>query len=118
MLIAGASKESREAAHDGGSESSTDAEVLHGGKIIAAGFGIGFSLQVGDGRFLARGTRKPGKDLPDNVLKGGSIHLENNPALLGVGYIIGPYIVGHHARRRHFVVSDPDPADQVFRRSG
>ena len=25
-------------------------------------------------------------------LKGGSIHLENNPALLGVGYIIGPYI--------------------------
>jgi uncharacterized oligopeptide transporter (OPT) family protein len=25
-------------------------------------------------------------------MKGGSIHLENNPALLGVGYIIGPYI--------------------------
>ena len=25
-------------------------------------------------------------------MKGGSINLENNPALLGVGYIIGPYI--------------------------
>src|SRR5687768_11256697 len=35
---------------------------------------------------------EPGNDLPDNLLRGGSVHLENNPALLGVGYIIGPYI--------------------------
>ncbi len=91
VLIAGASKESREAAMQGGSESSTDAEVLHRGKIIAAGFAIGFLYKSVMDVFSAWNP-EPGKDLPDNVLRGGSIHLENNPALLGVGYIIGPYI--------------------------
>ena len=91
VLIAGASKESRDAAHAGGSDSSTDSEVLHRGKIIAAGFGIGFLYKSVMDVFSAWNP-EPGKDLPDNVLKGGSIHLENNPALLGVGYIIGPYI--------------------------
>jgi len=91
VLIAGASKESREAAHEGGSDSSTDTEVLHRGKIIAAGFGIGFIYKSVMDVFSAWNP-EPGTDLPDNVLKGGSIHLENNPALLGVGYIIGPYI--------------------------
>ena len=42
VLIAGASKESREAATEGGAETSTDAEVLHRGKIIGIGFAIGF----------------------------------------------------------------------------
>src|SRR5215204_7551403 len=37
VLKAGASKESREASHEGGGEASTDEEVLHRGKIIAAG---------------------------------------------------------------------------------
>ena len=91
VLMAGASKESREAAHKAGSESSTDEEVLHRGKIIAAGFGLGFLYKSVMDVFSAWNP-EPGKDLPDNVLKGGSIHLENNPALLGVGYIIGPYI--------------------------
>ena len=91
VLIAGASKESRDAAHAGGSDSSSDAEVLHRGKIIAAGFGLGFLYKSVMDVFSAWNP-EPGKDLPDNVLKGGSIHLENNPALLGVGYIIGPYI--------------------------
>ena len=91
VLIAGASKESREAATEGGSESSSDAEVLHRGKIIAAGFGIGFLYKSVMDVFSAWNP-EPGSDLPDKVLKGGSIHLENNPALLGVGYIIGPYI--------------------------
>ena len=91
VLIAGASKESREAAHDAGGDVSSDAEVLHRGKIIAAGFGLGFLYKSVMDVFSAWNP-EPGKDLPDNVLKGGSIHLENNPALLGVGYIIGPYI--------------------------
>lgn len=91
VLIAGASRESRDAAHEGGSESSTDAEVLHRGKIIAVGFGIGFLYKSVMDVFSAWNP-EPGKEIPDNVLKGGSIHLENNPALLGVGYIIGPYI--------------------------
>ena len=91
VLMAGASKESRDAATEGGGEVSTDAEVLHRGKIIAAGFGIGFLYKSVMDVFSAWNP-EPGKDLPDNVLRGGSIHLENNPALLGVGYIIGPYI--------------------------
>ena len=91
VLIAGASKESREAAHESGGESSSDEDVLHRGKIIAAGFGIGFIYKSLMDVFKTW-TDEPGKNLPDNVLKGGSIHLENNPALLGVGYIIGPYI--------------------------
>ena len=91
VLIAGASKESRDAAHEGGSESSTDVEVLHRGKIIAAGFGIGFLYKSVMDVFSAWNP-EPGSNLPDRFLKGGSIHLENNPALLGVGYIIGPYI--------------------------
>ena len=91
VLIAGASKESREAAHQGGGETSSDEEVLHRGKIIAAGFGIGF-LYKSLMDVFSTWNPEPGSDLPDKVLKGGSIHLENNPALLGVGYIIGPYI--------------------------
>ncbi len=91
VLIAGASKESRDAAHEGGGEVSSDSEVLHRGKIIATGFGLGFIYKSVMDVFSAWNP-EPGKELPDNVLKGGSIHLENNPALLGVGYIIGPYI--------------------------
>lgn len=91
VLIAGASKESREAAQSSGSDVSTDAEVLHRGKIIAAGFGLGFLYKSVMDVFSAWNP-EPGKDLPDTVLRGGSVHLENNPALLGVGYIIGPYI--------------------------
>lgn len=91
VLIAGASKESRDAAHQAGSDAASDEEVLHRGKIIATGFGLGFIYKAVMDVFSAWNP-EPGKDLPDNVLKGGSIHLENNPALLGVGYIIGPYI--------------------------
>ncbi|MCA1608202.1 MAG: oligopeptide transporter, OPT family, partial [Acidobacteria bacterium] len=91
VLIAGASKESREAASVGGGTVSTDSEVLHRGKIIATGFGLGFLYKSAMDVFSAWNP-EPGRDLPDNLLKGGSIHLENNPALLGVGYIIGPYI--------------------------
>jgi putative OPT family oligopeptide transporter len=91
VLIAGASKESRDAAHEAGTDAASDSEVLHRGKIIATGFGLGFLYKAVMDVFSAWNP-EPGKDLPDNVLKGGSIHLENNPALLGVGYIIGPYI--------------------------
>ena len=91
VLIAGASKESRDAAQQAGTEASSDEEVLHRGKIIATGFGLGFIYKSVMDVFSAWNP-EPGKDLPDNVLKGGSVHLENNPALLGVGYIIGPYI--------------------------
>lgn len=90
VLIAGASKESREASHEGDTHAD-DSAALHGGKIISIGFVIGFIYKslVDVFSFF---KDYPEKEMPENVLKGGSISLENNPALLGVGYIIGPYI--------------------------
>ena len=90
VLKAGASKESREASTEG-DMADTDDTALQGGKIISIGFLIGFVYKtLVDVFSFFKG--EPGKELPDNVLKGGSVALENNPALLGVGYIIGPYI--------------------------
>ena len=91
VLIAGASEESRAASID--SEKATDKEsAINGGKIIGIGFGIGFlfnSLMQ-----VFKGWKEvPGKEF-DAPFKGGSASLENNPALLGVGYIIGPRIAG------------------------
>ena len=89
VLKAAASKESREAAHEDYRATATD-EAVGGGKIIMGGFSIGFIyyglLQI----------FKLMKEVPTKVFgrpfEGASIALENNPALLGVGYIIGPRI--------------------------
>lgn len=91
VLMAGASKESREASHAGDSAEAGDS-ATHGGKIISLGFAVGFvfnSLML---------VLKTWKESPTKVFgrpfEGGSISNENNPALLGVGYIIGPRIAG------------------------
>jgi putative OPT family oligopeptide transporter len=67
-----------------------DQETASGGKTIFAGFGIGFLYQSVMGAF------KAWKDIPEKIFaapfKAGSIAAEINPALLGVGYIIGPRI--------------------------
>src|SRR5207237_4421838 len=90
VLIAGASKESREASHEGDTMAHDDS-ALQGGKIISIGFIIGFIYKsMVDVFSLFKDY--PEKKMPDSLLKGGSVSLENNPALLGVGYIIGPYI--------------------------
>ena len=92
VLKAGASQESREASHEGDNADLTDA-ALQGGKIIGIGFAIGFVFNSLMKVFsFWKGT--PEKELSDNVLKGGTIELDNDPTLLGVGYIIGPYIAG------------------------
>ncbi|HYY43268.1 MAG TPA: OPT/YSL family transporter, partial [Pyrinomonadaceae bacterium] len=61
-----------------------------GAKTIFAGFGIGFLYQVIMAAF------KGWKDTPEKVFgppfKAGSVAAEISPALLGVGYIIGPRI--------------------------
>src|SRR5215211_5086703 len=92
VLKAGASKESREASHEGDT-SDTDDAALQGGKIISIGFGIGFIfnslMQVFS---FWKGT--PTKVFSDTTFKGGSVSLANDPTLLGVGYIIGPRIAG------------------------
>ncbi|MEO7658143.1 MAG: OPT/YSL family transporter, partial [Pyrinomonadaceae bacterium] len=92
VLKAGASKESREASHEGDNHGDDNA-ALQGGKIIGIGFAVGFAFNSLMKVFsLWKGT--PEKILPDNVLKGGSVALDNDPTLLGVGYIIGPKIAG------------------------
>jgi len=89
VLKAGASDESRAAAMQNSREN-TVAEATSGGKTIIAGFGIGF-LYYG-----IQSIWKTWKEYPTKVFgppfEGGSVAIENNPALLGVGYIIGPRI--------------------------
>ncbi len=91
VLMAGASEESRAASIE--SERARDAEsATNGGKIIGIGFGIGFLFNTLMQVF--KGWKDvPGKEF-GRPFEGGSISLENNPALLGVGYIIGPKIAG------------------------
>jgi len=67
-----------------------DEQAAGGGKTIFSGFGIGLLYQTAMGAF------KMWKDTPEKVFaapfKAGSIAAEISPALLGVGYIIGPRI--------------------------
>lgn len=91
VLIAGASEESRAASIEA-EKIKSDEEAVNGGKIIGVGFGIGFLFNT------LMQVFKGWKDVPGKEFKapfeGGSMSLENNPALLGVGYIIGPKIAG------------------------
>ena len=93
VLIAGASEESRAAAQTAdAAKAESDDSATHGGKIITIGFVIGFLFNT------LMTVFKGWKDVPSKEFeapfRGGSISLENNPALLGVGYIIGPRIAG------------------------
>lgn len=92
VLKAGASKESREASHEGDSEELGD-NALHGGKIISIGFAVGFIFNALMKVFFFW-KETPTKIFPDSAFKGGSISSSNDPTLLGVGYIIGPRIAG------------------------
>ncbi|MDQ3321763.1 MAG: oligopeptide transporter, OPT family [Acidobacteriota bacterium] len=91
VLKAGASPESRAASIEAEKIGADDA-VTRGGKIIAAGFGIGFLFNTLMQVFKAW-KDVPGKEFGE-PFRGGSVSLDNNPALLGVGYIIGPRIAG------------------------
>lgn len=91
VLKASASAESRAASHEA-ETAETDDTATSGGKIISIGFAVGF-LYVAVMKVLSGWREYPTKDF-EAPLKGGSVSLENNPALLGVGYIIGPRIAG------------------------
>src|SRR6185369_634288 len=87
VLKAGASEESREAA----SHAAKDGVVAEVRALpIFTGLGLGFLYQTAMGAF------KAWKDTPEKIFaapfKAGSIAAEISPALLGVGYIIGPRI--------------------------
>ncbi len=73
-----------------GLESKPDDEAVTGGKTIFTGFGIGFLYQSAMNAFNAW------KNSPEKIFgapfKAGSISITIEPALLGVGYIIGPRI--------------------------
>lgn len=89
VLIASASEESK--SHSEIAKASDGAETK-GGVVIAVGFVIGFLYKVIMSVFS--GWREyPTKEF-NEPFRGGSVSLENNPALLGVGYIIGPRIAG------------------------
>ncbi len=90
VLKAGASEESRAAAHEDPATAATADEAVVGGKTIIAGFGIGFVY------YALQQILKTWKEVPTKEFgrpfEAGSVSIENNPALLGVGYIIGPRI--------------------------
>ncbi len=90
VLKAAASDESRAAAMVGAKESAAVDEATIGGKTIIAGFGLGFIY------YAVEQVWKTWKEYPTKVFgkpfEAASISIENNPALLGVGYIIGPRI--------------------------
>jgi putative OPT family oligopeptide transporter len=92
VLKAGASEESRAAADPIYKKRAAEEsdEATSGAKTIFTGFGIGLVYQV------AMAALKGWKDVPSKVFgapfKAGSIAAEISPALLGVGYIIGPRI--------------------------
>ena len=86
VLKAGADETSRAAAHAEAGAPVAEVRALP----IFTGLGIGFIYKVAMDAF------KSWKDTPEKVFggafSGGSISAEINPALLGVGYIIGPRI--------------------------
>jgi putative OPT family oligopeptide transporter len=91
VLKAGASEESRAAADPAYKAKAAEMdEASSGAKTIFTGFGIGLIYQV------AMAALKGWKDVPSKVFgapfKAGSLSAEISPALLGVGYIIGPRI--------------------------
>ncbi|NOT49373.1 MAG: oligopeptide transporter, OPT family [Acidobacteria bacterium] len=92
VLKAGASKESRAASIESHIEGSDDA-AIQGGKIISIGFAIGFFFNTLM-KVLFFWKESPGYDFTKSGFKGGSINSDNDPTLLGVGYIIGPRIAG------------------------
>jgi putative OPT family oligopeptide transporter len=91
VLKAGASEESRAAADPAYRAKAAESdEAASGAKTIFTGFGIGLVYQV------LMAALKAWKDVPSKVFgapfKAGSLAAEISPALLGVGYIIGPRI--------------------------
>ena len=91
VLKAGASEESRAAADPVYKARAAESDrATSGAKTIFTGFGIGLVYQV------MMAALKLWRDVPSKVFgapfKAGSLAAEISPALLGVGYIIGPRI--------------------------
>ncbi|MBV6494941.1 MAG: oligopeptide transporter, OPT family [Acidobacteria bacterium ACB1] len=92
VLKAGASKESRDASTES-HIAGDDNAALQGGKIITIGFIFGF-LFNSIMKVLFFWKESPGYDFSKAGYNGGTINSDNDPTLLGVGYIIGPRVAG------------------------
>ncbi len=97
VLIAGVDDVSRAASSPSAKADMAAAEALGlgkspGAKVIFTGFGLGLLYKTLNVAF------KAWKDTPEKIFgvpfKAGSISCEISPELLGVGYIIGPYLGG------------------------
>lgn len=90
VLKAGADDESLREAEKAGTAEISETKI--GAKTIFTGFGIGLAYKSLMSAF------KMWKEVPERIFgapfKGGSVSAEISPELLGVGYIIGPYISG------------------------
>lgn len=90
VLKAGADDESLAEAERAGTAEISETKI--GAKTIFTGFGIGLLYKSLMSAF------KMWKEVPERIFgapfAGGSISAEISPELLGVGYIIGPYIAG------------------------
>ena len=90
VLKAGATEDAQAAAARGESSSTAAESSYSGAATIFTGFGIGLLYKTLMKAFMGW------KEVPMKVFgapfKGGSIAAEISPELLGVGYIIGPYI--------------------------
>ncbi len=90
-MKAGASEESRAAADPVYKAKAAEAEdASAGAKTIFTGFGIGLHLSGRDGG--VEGLERVPSKVFGAPFKAGSLAAEISPALLGVGYIIGPRI--------------------------
>ena len=91
VLKVGASEESKAAASDEAkAEIAAAGETNIGAKTIFAGFGVGFVYYVINKALY--GWKETAEKVFGPPFNKGSVGAEINPALLGVGYIIGPRI--------------------------
>ncbi|MGI8732007.1 MAG: OPT family oligopeptide transporter [Pyrinomonadaceae bacterium] len=91
VLKAGASEESKAASSEQEkAKAAASDSTVSGAKTIFTGFGIGFVYQI---LWVAlKGWREVPSKVFGAPFKAGSLSAEISPALLGVGYIIGPRI--------------------------
>jgi putative OPT family oligopeptide transporter len=95
ILMAGASRESRAAAGQGrGALAGTGlaAATKTGGRTVFTGFGIGAAYMTI--MQILKGWKDISQKIFSAPFNGASVSMEVSPALLGVGYIIGPRIAG------------------------
>ena len=91
VLKVGASEESRAVASEEAKKEIAESGAANiGAKTIFAGFGIGFLYYALNKAFY--GWKEAPQKVFGKPFESGSISAEVNPALLGVGYIIGPRI--------------------------